>query len=233
MEIDGFERFRVVSFDCYGTLIDWEAGILSAMKVLLASRGLFPAEGEILARYAEYESEAESSAHLPYREVLREVVRRFGAAYGFAPDAGEQECLDRALPHWRPFDDTVGALHRLHTRFQLAVLSNVDDDLFAATRERLGVAFDHVVTAGQVGAYKPSPAMFEALIRRTTGDPGSILHVAQSIYHDVVPGKAAGLTTVWVRRRSPRADFGATPAATARPDVQVPDLDTLATLAGV
>lgn len=233
MTREGFERFRVVSFDCYGTLVDWESGILSALKVVLASRGLFPAEGEILARYAEFEADVESTAHVPYRQVLREVVRRFGAAYGFSPDVEEQECLDRTLPHWRPFDDTVDALRRLQKRFKLAVLSNVDDDLFARTSAKLGVAFDHVVTAEQVGAYKPSPAMFAALIERTTGDPGTILHVAQSIFHDVVPGKAAGLTTVWVRRRSARTDFGATPAVAAQPDMQVPDLNALATLAGL
>lgn len=233
MAIQSFETFRVISFDCFGTLIDWESGILSALKVIFASRGLFPSDAEILEQYAEFEAEVESGAYLPYRQVLREVVRRFGVGYGFSPDAGEHACLDRSLPHWRPYDDTVSALGRLGRRFQLAVLSNVDDDLFAETNARLGIAFDHVVTAQQVGAYKPSPAMFTALVKRTTGDPGAILHVAQSVFHDVVPGRAAGLGTVWVRRRSARTDFGATPVAAARPDLEVPDLDTLATLAGV
>jgi len=233
MAIDSYDRFRVVSFDCYGTLIDWESGILSALKVILASRGIFPAEGEILARYAELEAEVESAAYIPYRQVLREVVRRFGAAYGFSPDIEEQESLDRSLPHWRPFDDTVHALERLGKRFKLAILSNVDDDLFAQSHAKLGVAFDHVVTAQQVGAYKPSPAMFAALISRTTGDPGAILHVAQSVFHDIIPGRGAGLATVWVRRSSARADFGATPAVTAQPDLQVPDLNALVTLTGV
>ena len=233
MPADEFERFRVVSFDCYGTLIDWESGILSALKVVLASRGLFPAAGEILSRYADFEAEAEASAYIPYRQVLREVVRRFGAAYGFSPDPGELECLDRSLPHWKPFDDTASALKRLRKRFRLAVLSNIDDDLFAQTRARLGVAIDHAVTAEQVGAYKPSPAMFAALIKQTTGDPRSILHVAQSTFHDIIPGRAAGLATVWVRRDSARAVFGATPAVSPQPDMEVPDLLTLATLARV
>jgi 2-haloacid dehalogenase len=233
MATDGFERFRVVSFDCYGTLIDWEFGILSALKVVFASRGIFPPDDEILARYAAYETEAEASAYVPYRQILRDVVRRFGAHYGFSPDMDELACLDRSLPHWRPFEDTVDVLGRLRRRFNIAVLSNVDDDLFAATRTKLGVTIDLVVTAQQVGAYKPSPAMFAALIERTTGDPGSILHVAQSMFHDIIPGRAAGLATAWVRRTSVRADFGATPAVSAQPDLQIPDLHTLATLARV
>ncbi len=233
MATDKFERFSVVSFDCYGTLIDWESGILAALKVVFASRGVFPADGEILARYADYETEAEASAYIPYRQVLREVVRRFGATYGFSPDSDELECLDRSLPHWRPFDDTASALARLRKRFKLAVLSNVDDDLFAQTHAKLGVAIDHVVTAEQVGAYKPSPAMFAALIKETTGDPRSIVHVAQSTFHDIIPGRAAGLATVWVRRDSARAVFGATPAVSPQPDLEVPDLLTLAALARV
>jgi 2-haloacid dehalogenase len=233
MKADPLSGIRVVSFDCYGTLIDWESGILTAMKVVLASRGVFPPDAEILERYAEYEAYAESGAYIPYRQVLRNVVLRFGAAFGFSPDPDELECLGRSLPHWRPFDDAARGLGRLKKRFKLAVLSNVDDDLFAQTRQRLGAEIDHVVTAEQVGAYKPSPAMFAALIDRTTKDPGSILHVAQSPFHDVVPGRAAGLTTVWVKRPSARGVFGATPAVLPQPDAEVPDLDTLATLAGV
>ena len=232
MALEDFNRFRVVSFDCYGTLIDWEPGILSALKVVLASRGLFPPEAEILARYAEFESVAEAGAYITYREVLREVVRQFGATYGFSPDQNEIDCLVHSLPHWRPFDDTERALKRLRRRFALAILSNVDDDLFAQTQVKLGVEIDVVVTAGQERTYKPSPAMFAALIERTTGAPATVLHVAQSVYHDIVPAQAAGLTTVWVRRRSARIDFGATPVAAARPDLEVPDLDALAALTG-
>ncbi|MBP1654181.1 MAG: 2-haloalkanoic acid dehalogenase, type [Bacteroidetes bacterium] len=230
---DPFSRIRVVSFDCYGTLIDWESGILLALRVVLASRGIFLPDDEILGRYAEYEADAESGAYIPYRQVLRKVVLRFGAGFGFSPDPDELECLGRSLPHWRPFDDAARGLGRLKKRFKLAVLSNVDDDLFAHTRQRLGVEIDYVVTAGQVGAYKPSPAMFAALIDRTTKDAGSILHIAQSPYHDILPGRDAGLTTVWVKRPSARGVFGATPAVSPQPDAEVPDLDTLATLAGV
>lgn len=233
MAADGFQRIRVVSFDCYGTLIDWESGILSALKVVLASRGLFPSDEEILERYAEYESYAESDQYLPYRQVLREVVRRFGAAFGFSPDASELECLDGSLPHWRPFEDTVRGLGRLKKRFKLAILSNIDDDLFAHTRGRLGVEIDYAVTAEHVRAYKPSPAMFAALIDRTTGDAGSILHVAQSAFHDILPARAAGIATVWLRRPSARRVFGATPAVSPQPDLEIPDLDTLARLTGV
>jgi 2-haloacid dehalogenase len=155
-------------------------------------------------------------------------MRGFGVRYNFLPSAGEIESLVESLPFWRPFEDTVGSLRRLGNRYRLAILSNIDDDLFAPTARQLEVPFDPVITARQVRAYKPSPAMFSALIARAGTPRDRILHVAQSLFHDVAPARDHGLASVWVRRASQRDIFGATPASVATPDLEVEDLASLA-----
>jgi 2-haloacid dehalogenase len=223
----------LLSFDCYGTLINWEAGILSTLKVVLAAHGQFPGPPEVLEEYGRLETAAEAGPYTEYRNVLREVMKGFGVRYNFLPTDGEVDALVKSLPQWRPFEDTVAALTRLKTRYRLAILSNTDDDLFAHTARRLEVSFDLVVTAQQVGAYKPSPSMFAALISRAAMPVDRILHVAQSLYHDVAPAQSHGLATVWVRRVSQRERFGATPPSDARADLEVTDLSSLAEALGV
>jgi 2-haloacid dehalogenase len=226
-EID-LQQIDVLSFDCYGTLVDWESGILSALKVVLAAHGAHPAAESILADYSEFEAAAEEGEFREYREVLRSVVRGFGAKYAFIPSARELDTLVRSLPQWRPFADTVDVLSRLKRRYKLAILSNVDDSLFAHTARALVVELDYVITAYQVRSYKPSLNNFRALLSRVGVPPDRILHVAQSLYHDVVPAKQCGLATVWVNRPSQRQGLGATPAVDAQPDVVVQDLAALA-----
>ena len=155
-----FSRFRVITFDCYGTLIDWEAGILGAIRPVLVAHGAELTDPEILRLYGELEAEAESSPYQPYREVLCEVVRGFGARLGFRVSEGEQQSLPSSLATWKPFPDTVAALRRLKSQLKLGIISNVDDDLFAASARRLEVEFDFVTTAGQARAYKPSHEIF-------------------------------------------------------------------------
>jgi 2-haloacid dehalogenase len=229
-----FSRFDTLTFDCYGTLVDWEAGILAALRPILAAHGVALADEALLALYGELESAIEAEPYRRYREVLREVVRRLGARLGFVPSAAEIERLPDSVGDWPAFPDTSEALAKLAGRFDLVVVSNVDDDLFARTRPRIGVELAAVVTAESVGAYKPDPAVFRAALTRL-GElgrtPESILHVAQSLFHDVAPARALGLATVWVNRRRGRLGSGATPPATARPDFEVPDLATLAALA--
>ena len=132
---------------------------------------------------------------------------------------------------WEPWPDTVAALRQLHSRFRLAIVSNVDDDLFAATRPKLEVDFDQVITAEQAGAYKPSLKMFELALRRVSVPAHRVLHVGQSIYHDVVPAQSLGLATVWVNRPSVRSGVGAVKAAAAQPDLEVASLAQLAAAA--
>jgi 2-haloacid dehalogenase len=225
-----FAQYRLASFDCYGTLIDWETGIFSAMRPILAAHGKTVADPELLSLYSELESEAQQGEFHPYREVLQSVVRGFGKHLGFNPTESQVRSLPGSLANWLPFPDTVAALGKLKQRYQLAVISNVDDDLFAPTARRLQVPFDFVITAQQAQAYKPSLQMFKLAQERTGVAPGQWLHIAQSVYHDVVPARSLGISSVWVNRPSIRPGSGAAKAATAQPDLEVPNLETLARL---
>lgn len=226
-----FAQFRLVSFDCYGTLIDWETGIFSVLRPVLAAHGKTIADSELLRLYSELESDAERGEFRPYREVLQSVVRGLGRRLEFTPSEVQIRSLPESLTNWPPFPDTIAALGKLKARYLLAVISNVDDDLFASTARRLEIPFDYVITAQQARAYKPSLQMFTLARQRTGVAPGQWLHVAQSIYHDVIPARSLGIDTVWVNRPSPRPGSGAAKAASGKPDMEVPDLKTLAQLA--
>jgi 2-haloacid dehalogenase len=226
-----FNRFEIFTFDCYGTLINWEAGILSALHKLLAAHEKKIDDAKLLKLYGEFEQLSEEGTFHPYREVLQSVVRRFGAEVGFTPTAEQARSLPDSLSTWEPWPDTVEALRRLKSRFRLAIVSNVDDDLFAATRPKLEVEFDEVITAQQAQAYKPSLKMFELALSRVNAPAHRVLHVGQSIYHDVIPAQALGLATVWVNRPSARAGVGAVKAAEAKPDLTVSSLAELASAA--
>jgi len=220
-------RFSALSFDCYGTLIDWETGILEALRPVLARHGVACDDDWLLGLYSAAEAEAESGPYRTYREVLREVMKRIAVGLTFRPSPVEIDALALSLPDWPPFPDTVPALRALSPRFRLAIASNTDDDLFAATRRRLGVEFDLVTTAEQVRSYKPAPAHFTRTLEGLGIGRGALLHVAQSLFHDISPAKALGLATVWVNRRVGRKGPGATPPAEAHPDLEVPDLESL------
>ncbi len=220
--------FKVLTFDCYGTLIDWESGILDAVAGVLAAHGRELPPPEILEHFARFESTIQAGPYRTYRDVLARVVDEFGRELGFAPTPEERASLPESIARWAPFDDTVAALRVLASRYRLAVISNVDDDLFAASARRLGVGFDGVVTAQQVGSYKPDPRNFELALERLGVPVYAILHVAQSLFHDVAPARRLGFATVHVNRVSPHGGSGATMPVGARPDLEVPDLATLA-----
>lgn len=225
------QRFEVLTFDCYGTLINWEAGILDSLRPVLAAHAIKLSDAEILKLYSELEPQTQEPPFRRYRDVLEAVVAGLGERLGFAPSADERSCLHASLPRWPPFPDTIEALAALSSRYRLAVVSNVDDDLFASTSQRLGVRFDWMITAQQVGAYKPAPAMFATALQRIGLPRERILHVAESLFHDIAPARALGLATVWVNRSQGKA--AATRRTNIAPDLEVPDLRTLAKLAGV
>jgi 2-haloacid dehalogenase len=226
-----FSRFEIFTFDCYGTLIDWETGILSVLHRVLKAHGKDTDDATLLTLYGDFEQRCEQGAFLPYREVLASVVREFGKKFQFTPTVEEVRSLPDSLARWKPWPDTVTALRKLKKRFRLAIFSNVDDDLFAATRPQLGVEIDEVVTAQQAQAYKPALKLFELGLSRIKTPSDRVLHVAQSIYHDVVPAQALGISTVWVNRPSARPGVGAVKAADAKPDLIVSSLDELAAAA--
>lgn len=226
-----FSRFQFLTFDCYGTLINWESGILPVVRRMLGAHGKNADDATLLKLYGDFEHRAEAAPYQSYRRVLASVMAQFGKEFGFEPSPQESESLAESLPGWKAWPDTVSALHRLKARFRLAIVSNIDDDLFAETRPQLGVDFEEVITAQQARAYKPSIKMFELALNRIDAPAHRVLHVGQSIYHDVIPAQALGLASVWVNRPSARPGTGAVRAADATPDVTVSSLEELADLA--
>jgi 2-haloacid dehalogenase len=234
--LSGPTDFEVISFDCYGTLIDWESGILAAMQPVIEFHELICTSEDVLAAYARGESAVEASGWMPYREVLRRTFASMAKDLGFAPRRDELELLEQELPRWLPFPDTIASLRALKASgARLVVISNIDDDLFALTATRLGVEFDAVVTAAQAKHYKPHPAMFELAIASLGVPAAKVLHCAQSRFHDVATAKRLGMQTVHVVRESGRTG-GATPNVgdedECRADWTVPDLAGLVALVG-
>jgi len=226
-----FPQFRLLTFDCYGTLVDWESGILGALRPLLARHSMQLSDADILGLYAEFEGAGERPPYRSYREVLAGVVRNFGTRLGFTPTEAEAQSLPDSLANWLPFPDTIAALRRLKARYRLGIISNVDDDLFAGTASRLEVPFDFIVTAQQAQSYKPSLHNFELMEQRAHVPRSAWLHVAQSLFHDHVAARQLGLASVWVNRPRRVTTHGAAPPAEAQPSLTVPDLETLADMA--
>ncbi|MEU8109403.1 haloacid dehalogenase type II [Nonomuraea muscovyensis] len=214
-----FGDFDALSFDCYGTLIDWEAGIAAVLRRWADTHGLQMTDEQLLAAYSPHEAQAEVEHPSDlYPQILARAMRGVGARLGVPVSDDEAESLAVSVPDWPAFADSAEALERLARRYELIILSNVDRASFAGSNERLGVAFTSILTAEDIGSYKPSPRNFEALVReaeRLRGAEGKLLHVAQSLFHDHVPAKAAGLPTVWINRRHGNPGWGATPAPSA------------------
>lgn len=222
-------RFQALTFDCYGTLIDWESGILGALRPILAAHGRKVMDAEILRAYSEIERQIQSGPYLRYRAVLETVVEEMGKRFHFTPSAAERTSLPNSVQRWRPFPDTVPALRALKQRYKLYIISNIDDDMIAATQKHLEVPFDGVITAQQVGSYKPSLRNFEVALKRIALPKEKILHVAESLFHDVVPTRHLGIANCWVNRRQGKA--AASGSAEVKPDLEVKDLAGLVALA--
>ena len=231
--------FRVLSFDCYGTLIDWEHGLWQALQPLL-QRGTSPmTRDEVLAAFARHESEQQQATpHLPYSELLAEVHRRLAQEWHLSATAADHRRFSQSVNLWPAFADTPAALRYLQQHYQLVILSNVDHQSFAGSAAQLGVTCSAVYTAQDIGSYKPDPANFRYLLDRLAElghDRSDILHVAQSLFHDHAPAQDTGLATAWIDRRgqrgmaSSRQSWGATmpPPASARYDFHYPDLAAL------
>ena len=220
-------QFEWVSFDCYGTLIDWELGILGYLRPLLRSKGAKSTDSEILQMYSEFEPREQATAYRPYRDVLAGVVHNFARQLRFEVSDDEAAGLAHSIRDWQPFSDTIPALRILKHRYKLAILSNIDDDLFTYSADQLEVPFDCVVTAQQAKSYKPSLRGFELLLDRLSIPRSRLLHVAESPFHDVRPANSLGITSVWVNRRQGKA-AAASKLVDAKPDLEVRDLRELA-----
>jgi len=225
-----FRRFDVITFDCYGTLIDWETGILNALRSMREAAHLRASDDEVLEAYALLESTLESGDYLKYRDVLRGVMRGLAQRFATPAEKVNLDALAGSLGEWPPFADTISSLERLKKHKKLAVVSNTDDDLFAKTVRVLRVPFDFVITAEQVGAYKPAHRNFEHALDVMGVPKERVLHAAQSRFHDIAPARALGISCVWVNRRHHRSGEGATASSNATPDLEVRDLKSLADL---
>jgi putative hydrolase of the HAD superfamily len=231
------DEFEALSFDCYGTLIDWEAGIAAVLRAWAAEHGLGVDDETLLAAFSKYEAQAEVEHPTDlYPQILARSMRGLGAELGAEVSDDDAETLARSVPDWPAFDDSPGALSLLGKHYQLIILSNVDRTSFAGSNRRLGVEFTSIITAQDVGSYKPAQRNFDALLaeaHRLGVGQGKLLHVAQSLFHDHVPAKRAGLPTVWINRRHDRGGWGATPAPSApvAPDWEFPSMASFAAAA--
>jgi len=228
-----FDAFEVLTFDCYGTLIDWETGLWDSLVPIFQAHQVSVAPERALELYGELETAAEAGEYREYKTVLKTALEGIGARLGFTPTPAERETFALSVKEWPAFPDSPGALQALKKKYKLGIISNIDDDLFAFSNQRLQVQFDWIITAKQVQSYKPSVKNFRAAFERIGTSPEKILHVAQSQFHDIVPAKSLGLSTVWVNRRHNKPGFGATPPAEAKPDLEVPDLQGLAAAIGL
>ncbi|HTX26153.1 MAG TPA: HAD-IA family hydrolase [Streptosporangiaceae bacterium] len=230
--------FDALSFDCYGTLIDWEAGLSAVLVPWARERGLAMTTEELLTEYASIEAavEAEHPARL-YPDVLAQSMAQLGMKLHAEVTGEDAARLAGSVPDWPAFPDSRDALVALSERFSLIILSNVDRASFAASSTWLGATFASVITAQDVGSYKPAQANFDALTAEAARlgiGPGGLLHVAQSLFHDHLPAKQAGLPTVWINRRHNRPGWGATPEppAPVTPDWEFPSMADFAAAAG-
>lgn len=223
-----FDAFTTLTFDCYGTLIDWESGIWDGFQPLLMANGSAMTRHITLEKFAVIEStvQAETPGML-YPKVLRETHRRFAAAKGFSSTAEMDARFGDFVPFWPAFPDSADALRLLKQKYRLVILSNVNQAGFAASNTRLGVEFDAIYTAEDIGSYKPNAANFTHMLEKLSLDHGTengqILHVAQSLFHDIKPGNAAGMTTAWIDRQNLKegGSWGATAHTGSMPEPDI------------
>src|SRR3954466_11914570 len=213
-----FKPFSVITFDCYGTLINWEIGILRALQHILKKYGRNLSDAGVLELYSTFEPQIQSGPYRPYREVLAEIVKRFGAKLVFTPTQQEIESLAESIKDWPPFSDTSAGLRKLKTKYKLAIISNIDDDLLAHSLRLIGVPFDFLITAQQAKSYKPSHNNFDLAWKKIGLPKDKVLHAAESLYHDVAPANELGIGNVWVNRRGGKPGATKDVAATANPE---------------
>ena len=228
--------FNTLTFDCYGTLIDWEAGILSEIRPWIAGQGLALDDNALLEAFGEAESTCEAkSPHKLYPEILAEAHRHLAGIWKIETNKSADAEFGQSVGRWPAFSDSSSALRYLKQYYKLVILSNVDHKSFAKSNAKLGVIFDKIITAQDIGSYKPNRRNFQYLIDELAGigvDKTSILHTAQSLFHDIIPAKQIGLKTLWVNRRKGLKGWGATPAPSldVKPDFEVASLAEFVTL---
>ena len=227
-----FTPYRALSFDCYGTLIDWEAGIRNALQPWAAAHAVPATAEQLLDRFGSHEHVIETETPgRRYPEVLAEALRRIGRDLGVEVAEEDASEFGASVGGWPAFADTAVTLRRLQQRYKLIILSNIDRDSFARSNRRLGVSFDLVLTAEDIGSYKPAPQNFERLLSEIGSigiEHGELLHVAQSLFHDHGPAQRIGLPSVWIDRYGTAAGTGASPATDVHVDWRYSSLSEFA-----
>lgn len=226
------DNFDTLSFDCYGTLVDWERGLLGTLAPLLEKYGHTLEADQLLEKYAQFEFKAQTP-YQPYKEVLKSVVRRFAEELHFSPSPEDIGAFSQSVQFWPTFDDSSNALKALKSRYRLAVISNIDDKLFDFSRMKLDVEFDEIITSEQLHSYKPNKKNFSSLVERCGTTKERLLHVAQSRFHDIAPAKDLGISCVWIDRRSKQDGHGATLPSNAIADARFVDMKSFAKACGV
>lgn len=204
---------KILSFDCYGTLIDWETGILNHLAPLIDRSADSRTNDEILKTHAHYEAmQQKATPSMKYSQLLATVYRRIAEEWSVIANWEESLTYGRSVGQWPAFDDTMDALAKLKEKFCLVILSNVDNESFAESQQKLGIEFDAIYTAEDIGSYKPSRQNFQYMLQNLTRcgvKNGELLHVAESLFHDHVPAAELGLNRCWIHRRRGRQGFGA------------------------
>ena len=218
-----FKQFEIISFDCYGTLIDWRSSVLDIIKPVLLDYSIEMPDTEIFNLFLEADRDTISKDYITYREVLTRIMENIGEILNLNLQQKDRECLVDRFGDWYPFPDSHNALVTLQEKFKLAIISNVDDEMFNLTMRCIGIKFEHIITAKQVQSYKPSHKNFNTALEIFGLPKEKVLHVAQSIHHDIKPTNELGWNNVWVNRynepeRIDPAEF---------PDLEVPDLASL------
>lgn len=211
------DQITLITFDCYGTLVDWETGMRAAIRELSGHD-----DPRIFDAYLQADAEIEAGSYQLYSDVLAEALRRIARKFDFDLPPARANALADTLPNWPLWPDTNGALQRLKRRYRIGVLSNIDRDLFTGTAAHFSVDVDLLITAQDVQSYKPAPAHFLRMLEHVGGNRSTVLHVAQSLYHDCVPATQLGIPNVWINRRAEANQTDAHPLA------EYPDLTQLA-----
>ena len=223
MELERLKDFDALTFDCYGTLIDWESGMVAGLAPLVRQLDPQPSRNAILEAHAFQESTHQRQTPTKkYSDLLATVYRRIGETWGLTPSWEAAQVYGRSVPHWPAFSDSAAALASLRQHYKLVILSNVDNESFAGANARLGVDFDAIYTAEDIGSYKPHDRNFDYMIAQLAArgiEKSRILHVAESLFHDHVPATRHGLATCWIYRRHDQEGFGATMDPGKRPEV--------------
>ncbi len=216
-----FRTYRAVTFDCYGTLIDWDAGVAMILAPWTVKAGLRLCMDDLLGQFADAQRAHQlTEPFKPYRQVLADAFADIARANGHPAGTEDLAAFSRSVGTWPPFSDTVWILRQLKKKYVLGIMSNVDDESFSATHKLLGGLIDEVITAEQVRSYKPAAPHFEEMLKRLAGrgiPKEEVLHVAQSRFHDVEPGNRFGLKTIWIDRRSRKRGRGITIPSRAEP----------------